>query len=80
MDLTSKPAGNVCPEDSRFYCLDVAPDVGLGIHDLAVLGRLVQDRLVLVGKHNIGSVGLHAEEGLAKRSRSLPQDLKSKTF
>ena len=75
----SESAGKVCPEDSGLESLDVAPNVRLWVEDMAVFRQLVEDRLLLVGKDDVGVVRLHHQQGLTQRPRALPQNLTETT-
>ena len=45
---------------------------------LSPLRGLVEDGLVLVGEHDVGVEGLHAQQGLAERAGALAEDLKAR--
>lgn len=68
-------AGNVTAKYPRLQGFDMTPHIGLRIHDVAIVRQLVEDLLLLIGEDDVGVEGLHHEQGLTQRSRTLTENL-----
>merc|ERR1719319_1130581 len=65
-----EPAGDICPEHSGLNGLDVTPNIGLALQNVAVFSHLVQLRLLLVRENYVGVESFNAEKSLAQCSRT----------
>lgn len=70
-----KTAGDVAAEHAGLQRFHVAADIGLRVHDVAVIGQLVEDLLLLVGEDDVGMEGLHHEQRFTQRAGALTQHL-----